>query len=68
MSERDEMLEALMDAAAHLIGAAFAYRRHASRHASVGLAMSDPMYTTRVKDFERAAKKAQTAVRKFCKH
>ena len=63
----EELFEALMDAAAHLIGAASAYRTFASRHASVGRAKSDALFTTRVADFERAAKRAQTAVRKFAK-
>lgn len=68
MTKREEELfEALMDAAAHLIGAASAYRRHASRHATVGRAISDAMFTTRVEDFERAAKRAQATVRKFAK-
>ena len=54
-----EMREGLADAAAHLAGAASAYRAHASRHRSVGRATSDPFFTTRVGDFDRAAERAR---------
>ena len=54
-----EMREGLADAAAHLAGAASAYRAHAARHRSVGRATSDPFFTTRVGDFDRAAERAR---------
>lgn len=55
--------EALLDATAHLVAAASAYRKHASRHRSVGRAETDPFFSTRVADFEKAAGRAQTAIR-----
>ena len=54
--------EALVDAAAHLRGAASAYREHAARHRSVGRAKPDPFFTTRVGDFEKAADRAVAAL------
>lgn len=53
-----EMREGLSDAAAHLAAASSAYRAHAARHRSVGRATSDPFFTTRVGDFDRAAERA----------
>lgn len=62
-SEAAKMREALMDATANLVAAASAYQKYAARHRSVGRATADPMFTTRVADFEKAAKRAQSAIR-----
>lgn len=62
-AENAELREALMDATAHLVAAASAYQKYAARHRSVGRATADPMFTTRVADFEKAAKRAQSAIR-----
>ena len=59
-----ELLEALLDATAHLVGAASAYRTYARRHTSLGRGWADPVFTTRAADFDRAAARAQAAVRK----
>lgn len=64
-SEVNELKEALIDATAHLVGAASAYRKHAARHRSVGRAQADPFFTTRAVDYEKAAERAQAAVRKL---
>ena len=48
--------EALKDAAAHLFGAAAAYRKYGRQHKVRGPA--DPFYTTRANDFDRAAERA----------
>ena len=61
--EAEKMREALMDATANLVAAASAYQKYAARHRSVGRATADPMFTTRVADFEKAAKRAQSAIR-----
>ncbi len=53
---------ALIDATANLAAAASAYRRHASRHRSVGRAVADPFFTTRVSDFEAAEEHARAAL------
>lgn len=57
-AEAARLREALVDAAAHLRGAASAYREYAARHRSVGRAKPDPFFTTRVKDFDKAADRA----------
>lgn len=59
-----EMREGLSDAAAHLAAASSAYRAHAARHRSVGRATSDPFFTTRVGDFDRAAERACTLLQR----
>lgn len=56
------MREALTDAAAHLAGAASAYRRHAARHRSQGRAVADALFSTRADDFDRAARRASAAL------
>lgn len=61
-AEKTELLEALMDAGAHLIGAASAYQRHAARHRSVGRAKADPFFSTRATDFTKAAERARLAI------
>lgn len=62
---RDELLEALLDATANLVAAASAYKKHAARHRSVGRALADPFFTTRSADFEKAAERAQAALKKL---
>lgn len=61
--EREKDLEnALLDAVAHLSGAVSAYKKHASRHKSVGRAVADPFYTTRLSDFEKAEERGHAAL------
>ena len=62
-SDVGTLADALLDATAHLSAAASAYERYASRHRSVGRAVSDPFYTTRVVDFKKAADRARAATR-----
>lgn len=57
--------EALLDATASLVAAASAYRKYASRHKHVGRAVADPFFCTRVHDFEKAAERAQAAIRQL---
>ena len=57
--------EALLDATASLVAAASAYRKYASRHRRVGRAAADPFFCTRVHDFEKAAERAQAAIRQL---
>ena len=59
-----ELVEALLDATAHLVGAADAYRKHAARHKSKGRAVPDPMFSTRADDFDKAANRARAALAK----
>ena len=59
------MREALLDATANLVGAASAYRKHAARHRSIGRAIADPFFTTRAGDLEKAAERAQAAIRQL---
>lgn len=61
-ARQDALREALLDAAAHLRGAASAYREHAARHRIVGRAKPDPFFTTRVIDFAKAADRAAAAI------
>ena len=56
------VVEALMDATAHLAGSASAYRKYARRHSSVGRSEIDPFFTTRVDDFDKAAERARLAL------
>lgn len=58
------LMEALLDATAHLAGAASAYRAHAKRHNSQGIARSDPMFSTRAQDFDNAVERARAALAK----
>lgn len=62
--DKAALVDALLDAAAHLAAAASAYEKHAARHKSVGRASADPFYTTRVRDFKRAVERARAALRK----
>lgn len=61
----EEMREALLDATANLVGAASAYRKHAARHRSIGRAIADPFFTARAGDLEKAAERAQAAIRQL---
>lgn len=55
--------DVLSDMAANLIGAASAYRKHASRNKSVSpRATPDPFFTTRARDFDNAAERARAAM------
>ncbi|PWC69124.1 hypothetical protein TSH7_01380 [Azospirillum sp. TSH7] len=59
--------EALVRATVHLVGAASAYRTHARRHHTLTpRAVTDPLFTTRAADFERAADSAGMACRTLC--
>jgi hypothetical protein len=60
--ENKRLKDALLDAAAHLLGASSAYKQFACRHKSKGKGQMDPFYSTRVDDFESAAFRAQQAV------
>src|SRR6056297_2689978 len=60
--ERDTLQEALLDTAAHLVGAASAYTRFAKRHHSHGKPDTDALYVTRVKDFAAAVSRARVAL------
>lgn len=62
LAENERLDEALKDATAHLVGSACAYRKHAARHRSVGRAVSDPFFSTRVEDFQKAADRATAAL------
>lgn len=65
MDQQEKMKAALVDATAHLLAAASAYEKYASRHRSVGRAMADPFFTTRLRDFQKAADRAQTVLKEF---
>ena len=56
------VVEALMDATAHLAGSASAYRKYARRHSSVGRSEIDPFFTTRADDFDKAVERARLAL------
>lgn len=56
------VVEALMDATAHLAGSASAYRKYARRHSSVGRSEIDPFFTTRADDFDKAVERARRAL------
>ncbi len=61
-AEMKRMREALADSAAHLTGAASAYRKYASRHKSQGRAVADPFFKTRADDFDKAAARSRAAL------
>ena len=54
----------LLAASAHLNGCVSSYEKHASRDASVGRAVKDPFFTTRIKDYQKAADETTDAARK----
>lgn len=57
------LIDALKDAAAHLAGAASAYRRYVRRHVTRGMAEVDPFFSTRADDFDKAAGRVRDALR-----
>lgn len=59
----DQMREALLDATAHLAGAASAYKTFAKRHRKFGVAETDALYGTRLKDFNAAIDRARAALK-----
>ena len=59
----DNLTRELISASAHLAGCTSAYEKHASRHASVGKAVSDPFFTTRVQDFNRTVDEVREAAK-----
>ena len=64
-AEVKEMREALIDAAAHLIGAASAYEKYAKRFGGIKpKAVIDPFFETRHMDFHEAAGRAQAYLNK----
>ena len=58
----DPIREALLDATAHLAGAASAYRTYAKRAAHLGKVAADPFFTTRANDFDGAVERARAAL------
>lgn len=66
VSPLGEIKSALRDVAAHLVGAASAYRQHGRRHPTMKpKATIDPVFTTRAEDFDEAAKRAIRAVQRY---
>ena len=63
--EVERLRKALIDATAHLAGAASAYRAHAKRHASQGKSTPDAMFSTRASDFDKAVDRARAVVHTF---
>ena len=62
----EQLVEAFMDAAAHLVAAAYAYEKHASRSRQLKpRAVADALFTTRLNDFKQAAARAQAACQKL---
>lgn len=61
--DREAIIETLKDVTAHLVGAASAYRKHASRHPSKGRAVKDPMFSTRADDFDKAVERGLSALK-----
>ena len=62
--DNKKLREALMDAAAHLIGSASAYEKYGRRYKHRG--PSDPFYSTRLKDFKDAGERARKACLELC--
>ena len=58
----DPIREALIDATAHLAGAASAYRTYAKRATHLGKVAADPFFTTRANDFDGAVERARAAL------
>ena len=58
----EQLIEAFVDAAAHLVAAASAYEKHASRARHLKpRAAADALFATRLNDFKQAAARAQAA-------
>ena len=62
IAEMERLRAALLDATAHLAGAASAYRTYARRSAHLGRGPADPLFTTRASDFDRAVERARAAL------
>ena len=62
----EQLIEALVDATAHLVAAAAAYEKHAcrDRHLKPRVA-ADALFTTRLNDFKQAAARALAACQKL---
>ena len=62
----EQLIEAFVDATAHLVAAASAYEKHASRARHLKpRAVADALFTTRLNDFKQAAARAQAACQKL---
>ena len=62
----EQLIEAFLDSAAHLVAAASAYEKHASRARHLKpRAVADALFTTRLNDFKQAAARAQAACQKL---
>ncbi len=59
----DQLQEALIDATAHLAGAASAYKEYAGNAERAG--RRDALYTTRLSDFEKATERASAVCRRI---
>ncbi len=64
MDKEKALVEALKDATASLVGAASAYREYARRYKERG--PSDPFFSTRANDFDKAAERAREACNSLC--
>jgi hypothetical protein len=53
---REELVEAIRDLSANMIGAASAYRKYARRYKGRG--PPDPFFSTRADDFDKASERA----------
>lgn len=62
-----ELMEGFKEAVICALACTSAYEKHASRHRSVGRAVADPFYSTRIEDFKRQSKKAQEILIKYYK-
>jgi hypothetical protein len=60
--ELDSARDALIDAVAHLAGAASAYWTYACRHPSQGRAMVDAFFSTRAADMDKAVERGRAAL------
>ena len=64
----DQLIEAFLDSTAHLVAAASAYERHASRSKHLKpRAVADALFTTRLNDFKQAAERAQAVSKNLLK-
>ena len=62
----EQLIESFLDSAAHLVAAASAYEKHASRSRHLKpRAVADALFTTRLDDFKQAAARAQVACQKL---
>ena len=62
----EQLIEAFVDVAAHLVAATSAYEKHASRARHLKpRAVADALFTTRLNDFKQAAARAQAACQKL---